>query len=71
MNDYLAHVQALRNHLTTIGEAILEPELVSTVIGGLGAGNESLATSMTTRFNRSITFLDLEAILMDYELSNP
>lgn len=70
MVDYLFHVMMFCNRLLTINEVILEPELVLTIIGGLGVGYESMFTSMTTRFDRSMTFLDLEEILMDYDMTN-
>lgn len=62
MADYLMHARTLCNQLVAIGEIIPESELVLAVIGGLGTGYESLVTSMT--------FLDLEVILKDYDMSN-
>lgn len=53
-----------------IGEVIPESKFILAVIGGLGVGYESLVTSMTTRFNRSMRFLDLEVILMNYDMTN-
>lgn len=65
MADYIAHVRSL--HIS-IREKIPESEVVLTVIGGLGVGYESLVTSLTTKLDHSMMFVNLQAILMDHEL---
>lgn len=69
--DYIAHARAgaLHDQMVAIGEIISKPEMVLIVVEGLRRDYESLVTSITTRFDGSVTFLDLQAMLMDHDMS--
>lgn len=44
-------------------------EVVLATIGGLGAGYELFVTLITSRFYHSLIFTDLQALLMDHEMT--
>lgn len=56
------------DELQVVGDTMSESDKVVTVIGGLGPEYSSLVTSLTTRFDYNMMFVDLQTLLMDLDL---
>lgn len=70
MEEYLAHIQMLLDVLIAVGEIFKQSELVLNVIGELGSEYDPLKTALTSRFDHQMKFVDLQALLMDYEMNH-
>lgn len=71
MMEYLTHVRLLLGSLIAVGENLSQSEIIIAVIGGLGIESESFVQSITTKFDHSMTNIDLQSLLMDKEMSHP
>lgn len=59
MEAYIMHVRALLDKLVVVGEVYKESEVIFSVINKLGVEYVPFVTSLTTRFNPIMTFIDL------------
>lgn len=65
MATYIADVCALLNSRIAVGESFKESKVIFIVVGDLGAEYAAFVTSLTTRFDSTMKFFDIEALLMD------
>lgn len=68
MPDYIANANHLLDTLAMAGEPLSQSDIVLTVLGGLGVEYEPFVTSITTRYDSAMTFIDLQALLLDQVL---
>lgn len=68
MPDYIANANHLLDTLAMAREPLSQSDIVLTVLGGLGVEYEPFVTSITTRYYCAMTFIDLQALLLDQVL---
>lgn len=68
METFTTHVHMLLDNLIVVGEVYKESKVIFIVISGLGVEYAPFVTSLSTRFDFTITFFDLQALLMDQEM---
>lgn len=69
MSQYLRGISIAKDKLASAGERIRDSQIILTTLGGLGPEYKQFVTSITTRFDHSMSFTQLQQLLMDYELS--
>lgn len=65
MTKYITRANHMIDTLAIAGEKHTDGEVILTVLGGLDPEYEAFVTSIITRFNPTITFVDLQTLLMD------
>jgi len=68
MMEYLKKITIARDRLTAAGEKLKDSQVILITLGGLGSEYQSFVTSITTRFDKNMTFSHLKHLLMDHEL---
>lgn len=68
MEDFITTILIIKDELATIGETLKESEVILITLGALNDDYESFVTSITTRFDHSMTFSSLCELLMDHEM---
>lgn len=69
MTNYLKKIIMLKDMPVGASEQPKDSQVIRISFRGLGAGYESFVTSITTHFDPSMTFLILQHLFMDYNLS--
>nr|DAD23070.1 TPA_asm: hypothetical protein HUJ06_024533 [Nelumbo nucifera] len=65
--DYLQKARLIADSLASIGEPILDIELVQAILGGLGPDFEALVTTLLVR-SEPFTFEEVQALLLNHEV---
>lgn len=68
MEDFLTKISILKDAIAATGEHLKESEIILITLGTLGDGYESFVTSVTMRYDHSMTFSGLCELLMDQEM---
>lgn len=56
MMQYIKHLSIAREKLASAGERLRESQMILIALGGLGSEYKPFVTSITTRFDHSMTF---------------
>lgn len=65
MTEYIAYANRMVDTLATIGDRLTDGEIILTIMGGLGLEYEAFVASMTTCFDPSMSFVDLQALFLN------
>lgn len=68
MEEFITKVLILKGVLAATGETLKELEVVLITLGALSDEYESFITSITTRYDPTMTFASLCELLMDQEI---
>lgn len=68
IEEFITKVSALKDVLAVTSESLKESEIILIMLGALGEEYESFVTSITTRYDTSMTFAMLCELLMDQDL---
>lgn len=68
MSEYLKRICVLKDKLAAAGDKLKDSQVILIALGGLGPEFQSFVTSITMRFDHSMTFPNLQQLLMDHEL---
>lgn len=65
MQEYIVRSNCMIDALATADEKLQQGDIILTVLGGLGPEYDAFVTSVTTQFDPSMSFVDLQALLLD------
>lgn len=68
MTDYLKKISVAKEKLAGASEKLHDSQVILIVLGGLGLEYQPFVTSITTRFDHSMTFSSFQHLLMDHDL---
>lgn len=68
MSQYLQNISIAKDKLASAGEKLRDSQIILIALGGLGPEYKLFVTSITTRFDHSMSFTQLQQLLMDYDL---
>lgn len=68
MEEFVTKVSVIKDALAATGEPLKESEVILITLGALGDEFESFVTSITTKYDSSMTFAGLCELLMDHEM---
>lgn len=68
--DYVDHARSMVDNLIVVGEVLSDSEIILAVLEGLRPEYSSFVTSVTTKFDHNMSFIDFQSILMDLELND-
>lgn len=66
--QYIKHVSIAKDKLASAGEKPRDSQIILIALGGLGSEYKPFVTSITIRFDHSITFTQFQQLLMDHDL---
>jgi len=66
--DFLRRVTIARDKLAAAGEKISDSQIILLTLGGFGTDYQSFITSITTRFDKNMTFSTFKSLLIDFDL---
>lgn len=68
MTDYLKKISVAKEKLASTSEKLHDSQVILIALGGLGPEYQPFVTSITTRFDHSMTFSSFQHLLMDHDL---
>lgn len=69
MEEFITKISILKDALATTGDILKEAEVILIALGALDDEYEAFVTSITTRFDPTMTFATLCELLMDQEIN--
>lgn len=65
MEEFISKISILKDAMAAIGETLRESEVILIALGALDDDYKSFVTSITTHFDKKMTFSTLCELLMD------